>query len=352
MDETRDTIGQFPPGRYGRRRAGAVVGPGFRTTRRVSKWLTGLAALVVVVAGVAIAYKLYDQYGDREYHGQVLAFDTAEDSVSITFEVYKPAGESAVCRVRARSADGAQVGMAEVMITATEPRLTVEYTLMTTDKPVTGELQRCYAASLADSRLADQASTRHIPTATHRVRGCRTPLIRINTSVREDAIVSQNNPTGAWLTQEAHDRLAAELAELIAGRPAMAAEINARREEGDLKENGGYHAAKEEQGKMESRIRYLEDLLRTAEVGEAPSSREVAAGSVVTVAFDEDPDDTETFLLGSREMSATTDLTVYSPESALGTAILGHAEGDTVTYEAPSGAQLKVKIVKLASFEG
>lgn len=150
MDETRDTIGQFPPGRYGRRRAGAVVGPGNNATRRVSKWLTGLAALVVVVAGVAIAYKLYDQYGDREYHGQVLAFETAENSVSITFEVYKPAGESAVCRVRARSADGAQVGMAEVLITATESRLTVEYVLATTDKPVTGELQRCYAASLAD----------------------------------------------------------------------------------------------------------------------------------------------------------------------------------------------------------
>lgn len=165
--------------------------------------------------------------------------------------------------------------------------------------------------------------------------------------------MSQNNSTGAWLSQEAHDRLTAELAELIAGRPAMAAEINARREEGDLKENGGYHAAKEEQGKMEARIRYLEDFLRTAQVGEAPSTREVAAGSVVTIAFDDDdPDDTETFLLGSREMSSTTDLTVYSPESALGSAILGHAEGDTVTYEVPSGASMKVKIIKLEQFEG
>ena len=164
--------------------------------------------------------------------------------------------------------------------------------------------------------------------------------------------MSQNNSTGAWLSQEAHDRLSAELAELIAGRPAMAAEINARREEGDLRENGGYHAAKEEQGKMEARIRYLEDFLRTAQVGEAPSTRAVAAGSVVTIAFDDDPDDTDTFLLGSREMSSTTDLTVYSPESALGAAILGHAEGDTVTYEAPSGAEVKVKIIKLESFEG
>ncbi|GAA4922599.1 transcription elongation factor GreA [Stackebrandtia albiflava] len=163
--------------------------------------------------------------------------------------------------------------------------------------------------------------------------------------------MSQNN-SGAWLSKDAHDRLTAELEELIASRPAMAAEINARREEGDLRENGGYHAAKEEQGKMESRIRYLQDFLRTAQVGDAPSANEVAAGSVVTVAFDDDPDDTETFLLGSREIAATTDLTVYSPESALGAAILGHAEGDTVTYATPTGAQMKVTIVKLAQFEG
>ena len=69
---------------------------------------------------------------------------------------------------------------------------------------------------------------------------------------------------GVWLTQEAHDRLKAELDQLVANRPAMAAEINARREEGDLRENGGYHAAKDEQGKQEARIRQLADLLRIA----------------------------------------------------------------------------------------
>ena len=76
---------------------------------------------------------------------------------------------------------------------------------------------------------------------------------------------------GVWLTQEAHDRLKAELDTLVAGRPAMSAEINARREEGDLKENGGYHAAKDEQGKQEARIRQLTDLLRKARVGAAPT---------------------------------------------------------------------------------
>ncbi len=155
-----------------------------------------------------------------------------------------------------------------------------------------------------------------------------------------------------WLTQEAYDRLAAELAELIAHRPVMAAEINERREEGDLRENGGYHAAKEEQGKEEARIRQLEELLRKAQVGEPPTSATtVIPGVVVTVRFDDD-DDTEKFLLGSREISATTDLTVYSPGSALGAAILDHKAGDTVNYEAPTGATIQVTVVKIETFTG
>jgi len=162
--------------------------------------------------------------------------------------------------------------------------------------------------------------------------------------------VSTNDRDATWLSQDAHDRLKAELDELIAHRPVIAAEINARREEGDLKENGGYHAAREEQGKQEGRIRYLQELLRTAKVGEAPKSDAVAAGTVVTIHFVDDDDATETFLLGSREIASTTDLTVYSPESALGTAILGARAGDTVTYTAPSGAEVKVKVVSFEAF--
>jgi transcription elongation factor GreA len=78
----------------------------------------------------------------------------------------------------------------------------------------------------------------------------------------------------------------------------------------------------------------------------------VAPGTVVTVQFEDDPSDTERFLLGSREISATTDLTVYSPESALGAAILGHKVGDSVSYETPNGARINVKIVELAPFAG
>ena len=156
---------------------------------------------------------------------------------------------------------------------------------------------------------------------------------------------------GVWLTQEAHDRLKAELDSVVAGRPAMSAEINARREEGDLKENGGYHAAREEQGKQEGRIRQLTDLLRKARVGEPPTTAtEAALGTVITIAFDGDEDDTEKFLLGSREIAGTTQLTVYSPESALGAAIVGAEPGSTVTYTAPNGKDISVKVLAVEPF--
>jgi transcription elongation factor GreA len=155
---------------------------------------------------------------------------------------------------------------------------------------------------------------------------------------------------GVWLTQEAHDRLKAELDQLVAARPAMAAEINARREEGDLRENGGYHAAKDEQGKQEARIRQLTDLLRKAHVGEPPTSAEKAVtGTVITIKFAGD-DDTEKFLLGSREIAGTTELTVYSPESALGSAIMGAKPGATVTYQAPNGRDITVEVVAIEPF--
>jgi transcription elongation factor GreA len=164
--------------------------------------------------------------------------------------------------------------------------------------------------------------------------------------------VSTTDATPTWLSQDAYDRLQAELEALIANRPVIAAEINARREEGDLRENGGYHAAREEQGKAEARIRYLQELLRNAQVGEAPNADTVSPGTVVTIYFDDDPEDTETFLLGSREIAQTTDHTVYSPESALGKAIVGTRPGQTVTYTAPNGKDIKVTVVSFEPFSG
>jgi transcription elongation factor GreA len=155
-----------------------------------------------------------------------------------------------------------------------------------------------------------------------------------------------------WLTQDAYDRLSGELETLIANRPAMAAEINARREEGDLKENGGYHAAREEQGKQEGRILQLQQLLRNAKVGAAPATNGKAGpGMVVQVRFAGD-DDVETFLIGSREEAATADVEVYSAASPLGRALTGASEGDTVSYETPNGKTMNVTLVSAKPFTG
>ena len=158
-----------------------------------------------------------------------------------------------------------------------------------------------------------------------------------------------------WLTQEAHDRLKAEL-DYLAGpaRVEIAKKIEAARDEGDLRENGGYHAAKEEQGKQEARIRQLEDMLRRAEVGETPADDGIVEpGMQVTYKFAGDSDaDAETFLLGAREMSDTTNLQVFSPQSPLGSAIIGKRKGETVPYTAPNGKTLEVEILDAVPFTG
>ena len=154
-----------------------------------------------------------------------------------------------------------------------------------------------------------------------------------------------------WLTQDAYDRLRGEYQVLSTeGRAEVVKKIAAAREEGDLKENGGYHAAKDEQGKQEARIRQLTDLLRKATVGEPPTQvTNAATGTVITVKFAGD-DETEKFLLGSREIAGSTGLTVYSPASALGSAIMGAKPGATVTYQAPNGRDISVEVVGVEPF--
>ncbi len=159
-----------------------------------------------------------------------------------------------------------------------------------------------------------------------------------------------------WLTEEAFDRLSAELVHLKGpARAATARRIADARDEGDLKENGGYHAAREEQSKAEARILQLEDMLPRARVGETPGAGGVVeAGMVVTVKFAGDSD-TEAFLLGAREVLAldsSVDLSVYSPQSPLGAAILGKKPGDSASYTAPNGKELKLEIVDAKPFTG
>jgi transcription elongation factor GreA len=151
-----------------------------------------------------------------------------------------------------------------------------------------------------------------------------------------------------WLSQEAYDRLQAEYVQLSGeGRTAIAKRIEAAREEGDLRENGGYHAAKEEQGKMEARIKQLRELLDTAQVGEAPEADgTVKAGMVVSVRFvgGGADGDQERFLLGSREQAGDVDIDVYSAQSPLGGAVIGQAVGSQVSYDLPNGRSLTVAI--------
>ncbi|AUY50043.1 MULTISPECIES: transcription elongation factor GreA [Streptomycetaceae] len=166
--------------------------------------------------------------------------------------------------------------------------------------------------------------------------------------------MTQTSDHVTWLTQSGYDQLKAELDHLTGPwRIEIAQKIEAAREEGDLKENAGYHAAKEEQGKYELRIRQLTQLLERAKVGEAPAdSGVVAPGMVVTVAFDGDEDDTMTFLLGSREMAGSDDLDVYSPQSPLGRAIDAKKVGDEAVYELPNGKQASVTITEVKPHNG
>ena len=160
-----------------------------------------------------------------------------------------------------------------------------------------------------------------------------------------------NGDSVTWLTQEAYDRLTSELEYLSGpGRVEIAKKIEAAREEGDLRENGGYHAAKEEQGKREARIRQLQALLAKAKVGQAPTEEGVVApGMIVTVRFSDGDEDT--FLLGSREV-AVGDLEVYSEKSPLGAAINGQPRGASVGYELPNGRSVTVEIIDAKPFTG
>ncbi|RJL33331.1 transcription elongation factor GreA [Bailinhaonella thermotolerans] len=155
-----------------------------------------------------------------------------------------------------------------------------------------------------------------------------------------------------WLTQEAYDRLKAELEHLSGpGRIEIAKKIEAAREEGDLRENGGYHAAKEEQGKIEGRILQLRHILDNARVGEAPRTEGVVGpGMTVTVRFERD-DEEVTFLLASREESGAP-IDVYSPKSPLGAAISGKKIGEKATYTMPNGRSNTVEILEAVPYVG
>jgi transcription elongation factor GreA len=150
-----------------------------------------------------------------------------------------------------------------------------------------------------------------------------------------------------WLTSGAHEKLQAELENLKGPvRDEIVQRISEARDEGDLKENGGYHAAREDQGKNEANIRTLQEVLDRAVSEQPADDGVVTVGKVVTYKFEGDDDDeAETFLLGARENEDYVDVDVYSPQAPLGEALLGASKGDTVEFEAPNGKTLKVVVL-------
>ncbi len=157
-------------------------------------------------------------------------------------------------------------------------------------------------------------------------------------------------PDPHQISQDAHDRLSAELRDLTTrGRIEIAQKIEAARKLGDLSENGDYHAAKEEQGKMEGRIVHLTRILLDAEIIDSSNGAYgnvgVILGSVVTVLYDGD-DEPERLLVGVIE-ERRGDLMVVSPGSPMGEALLGTFEGDSVEFDSPAGRQ-RVTVVEVA----
>lgn len=151
-------------------------------------------------------------------------------------------------------------------------------------------------------------------------------------------------PETVQLSQAAYDRLKAEHDDLTTrGRVDIARKIEAARELGDLSENGDYHAAKEEQGKMEGRIMHLAALLEDAQIVEADGGGAVTSGSIVTIDMDGDE---ERYLIGSIE-ERVEGLDVMSTKSPLGEALLGKEAGYSFTYETPTGYRMPVKIIRV-----
>lgn len=157
-----------------------------------------------------------------------------------------------------------------------------------------------------------------------------------------------SEPKVTWLTQEAYDRLREELTERVdVTRSQISKTIELAREEGDLRENGGYHAAKEDQGRNEARIRELKHLLDHAKVGRPERAEEGAVihGSTVTIEFP--GGDQERMYVASREEKAHTDLEICSPDSPLGKALMGKVAPATVSYELPNGRTMEVTLVEV-----
>ena len=150
---------------------------------------------------------------------------------------------------------------------------------------------------------------------------------------------------GTWLTKDAYDRLTAELARRQeVDRKEIAQRVEAARQDGDLRENAGYHAAREEAALNEARIAQLTELLEKAEIGEVADDGTVSAGTIVTAKIGAKE---QVFALGGQEITADVPegVKVFSPDAPLGKALMGHKAAETVSYQPPNGKEIKAEII-------
>ncbi len=139
------------------------------------------------------------------------------------------------------------------------------------------------------------------------------------------------------ISVQGYQKLEQELERLKKERPVVIQAIKEAREEGDLKENAGYDAARERQGFLEARINYIESKLPTFNVVDLNtlSSNKVIFGATVKVVDIETDEEREFTLLGPDEADfANGSISISSP---VGRALLGHEEGEEITIDIPKG---------------
>ena len=152
----------------------------------------------------------------------------------------------------------------------------------------------------------------------------------------------------AQFTREGYDRLQAELEDLKAQRVTVRQEIKEARELGDLKENAGYHAAREQQGMLEARISNLEERLEDAIIVDNPSFDEVMLGVPVEVKNLDNGKTRFYTIVASEELEFTEG--AASEESPIGQALLEKKVGEIAEVEGPNGI-VKFEILQIGKSE-
>lgn len=150
-------------------------------------------------------------------------------------------------------------------------------------------------------------------------------------------MIDVNEAVPRWLTRQGYEHLQDELNSLLLVLRST-------------QPHRGDPIAQDQREWQERRIRQLQELLLTAEVGVIPPDDGIAEpGMVLTVRYD-DENDTETFLLAARDAQVHETMEVYSPDSPLGRALLGAREDDTRDYILPDGSTMKVTMIKAQPF--